>query len=75
MLHLFHFPYPEVAPSCFPSKIKPVKFSGQFLSEFFNEGKSTEEIEMTVAEALRMYLNKQDASGVIETQKSTYEHT
>ena len=45
-------------PGFFPSKIKPVKFSGQFLAEFFDEGKSSEEIEATVAEALRVYLSK-----------------
>jgi ParB family chromosome partitioning protein len=45
-------------PTYFPTKIKPVKFSGQFLSEFFDEGKSSEEIEATVAEALRAYLSK-----------------
>jgi len=45
-------------PGFFPSKIKPVKFSGQFLSEFFDEGRSSEEIEATVAEALRAYLSK-----------------
>jgi len=46
-------------------KIKPVKFSGQFLSEFFDESKSAEEIEATVAEALRAYFGKQNdnASG------------
>ena len=48
-------------PAFFPTKIKPVKFSGQFLSEFFDEGKSAEEIEATVAEALRVYLRKQEA--------------
>ena len=45
-------------PGFFPSKIKPVKFSGQFLSEFSDEGRSSEEIEATVAEALRAYLSK-----------------
>jgi len=45
-------------PSYFQTKIKPVKFSGQFLSEFFDESKSSEEIEKTVAEALRAYLEK-----------------
>ena len=40
-------------------KIKPVKISGQFLAEFFDENKSTEEIEEIITEALKMYLNKQ----------------
>ena len=45
-------------PSFFSTKVRPVKFSGQFLSEFFNEEQSAEEIESVVAEALRAYLNK-----------------
>lgn len=46
-------------PSFFPTKVKPIKFSAQFLSEFFDEGKSADEIEATVAEALKVYLNRQ----------------
>jgi len=42
----------------FPTKMKPVKFSRQFLSEFFDESKSSKEIEEIVAEALRAYLGK-----------------
>jgi ParB family chromosome partitioning protein len=42
----------------FPAKVKPVKFSGKFLSEFFSEDESVEKIESIVAEALRAYLNK-----------------
>jgi len=45
-------------PGFFPNKVKPVKFSGQFLSEFFNEQQSVEEIEGVVVEALRAYKNK-----------------
>lgn len=45
-------------PSYFPTKVKPVKFSGRFLSEFFDDRKSAEEIEETVAEALRAYMNR-----------------
>jgi len=47
-------------PVYFRIKIKPVKFSGQFLSEFFDESKSAEAIEATVAEALRAYFGKQN---------------
>jgi len=46
-------------PGFFELKVKPIKFSGQFLSEFFDENKSAEEIEEVVAEALRAYLRKQ----------------
>jgi ParB family chromosome partitioning protein len=45
-------------PQFFPAKVKPVRFSGQFLSEFFNEGQSEEEIEDVVAKALRQYFSK-----------------
>jgi len=45
-------------PGLFPTKIKPVKFSGQFLSQYFNENQSYEEIENTVAKALTMYFSK-----------------
>ena len=42
-------------PTYFPAKVRPLKFSGQFLAEFFDESMSAEEIEATVAEALRAY--------------------
>jgi ParB family chromosome partitioning protein len=42
-------------PGFFPAKVKPVKFSGKFLSEFFDATQSADEIESTVAEALRQY--------------------
>ena len=45
-------------PSFYPPKVKPVKFSGEFLSEFFESYRTPEEIEETVAEALRAYFNK-----------------
>jgi ParB family chromosome partitioning protein len=45
-------------PQYFESRVKPVKFSGKFLSEFFDESKTPAEIEATVAEALRAFLNK-----------------
>jgi ParB family chromosome partitioning protein len=45
-------------PGFFPAKVKPVKFSGQFLSQYFNENQSSEEIEDVVAQALTMYFSK-----------------
>lgn len=45
-------------PEHFEIKVKPVKFSGKFLSEFFDETKSAKEIEETVAAALKAYLNR-----------------
>jgi ParB family chromosome partitioning protein len=39
----------------FPTKVKPVKFSGQFLSQYFDEKQSSEEIESVMAEALARY--------------------
>jgi hypothetical protein len=42
-------------PGFFPTKVKPVKLSGQFLSQHFTEFQSTEEIESVIAEALEQY--------------------
>jgi hypothetical protein len=39
-------------------KRKQIKLSTDFLSEFFDDDKSEEDIQATVAEALRMYLNR-----------------
>jgi len=39
----------------FGSKVKPIKFSGQFLSQFFDENQSSGEIESIVTEALKQY--------------------
>jgi len=47
-----------IVPKVASTKVKPVQFSGQFLSEFFDESKSAAEIEATVAEALREYFDK-----------------
>jgi len=48
-------------PGFFPTKVKPVKFSGQFLSQYFSEEQSTEEIENVVGEALKMYFSSQNS--------------
>ena len=40
----------------FPSKIKPVIFSGQFLSQFFEESTSESEIRSVIGKALEEYL-------------------
>ena len=42
----------------YPVKIKPMKLSEQFLSRYFNEKQSTEEIENLLAEALEQYFSK-----------------
>jgi ParB family chromosome partitioning protein len=42
-------------PGYYLSKIKPIKFSGKFLSEYFNESQSTEEIESVIEEAIKYY--------------------
>ena len=42
-------------PGFFPPKVKPVKLSGQFLSQHFNPGQSAEEIESIIAKALEQY--------------------
>ena len=39
----------------FGSKIKPIKFNGKFLSQFFVENQSSEEIESTIEEAIKLY--------------------
>ena len=44
-------------PGFFPEKVKPVKLSGQFLSQYFNESQSAEEIESVMAEALAQYFS------------------
>ena len=40
------------------SRVEMVKLNKQFLSKYFNEDKSLEEIEDTISNALKMYLNK-----------------
>lgn len=42
-------------PGYFGAKMKPIKFSGQFLSQYFTNTQSPEEIEEVVAEALAQY--------------------
>jgi ParB family chromosome partitioning protein len=42
----------------FPAKVNPIKFSGKFLSEYFNEGQSAEEIESVIKEAIKQYMSK-----------------
>ena len=42
----------------YPAKIKPLKLSGQFLSQYFNSNQSMEEIEKTIAKALEFYSQK-----------------
>jgi ParB family chromosome partitioning protein len=42
----------------FPAKVKPIKFSGKFLSQYFSEGQSAEEIESVIKEAIKQYLGK-----------------
>ena len=44
-------------PGYFGAKVKPVKFSGQFLSQYFSESQSSEEIESEVAKALELYFS------------------
>jgi ParB family chromosome partitioning protein len=44
-------------PGYFGVKIKPVKLSGQFLSQHFKLGQSVEEIEKIIAEALERYFS------------------
>lgn len=46
-------------PGYYLAKIKPVKLSGQFLSQHFNEKQSTEEIESVISDALEMYFSNQ----------------
>jgi ParB family chromosome partitioning protein len=42
-------------PDFFGTKVKSVKFGGQFLSQYFNETQSAEEIENVMTEALKQY--------------------
>jgi ParB family chromosome partitioning protein len=42
-------------PDFIPAKVKPIKFSGEFLSNYFFENQSAEEIQSEVAEALKQY--------------------
>jgi len=44
-------------PGFFTSKVKPVKLSGKFLSPYFNENQSTEDIESVIGEALERYFS------------------
>ena len=44
-----------LAPGYFGRKVKPVKFSGEFLSRYFSWEQSEDEIEEVVAEALARY--------------------
>jgi ParB family transcriptional regulator, chromosome partitioning protein len=44
----------------FPEKIKPLKLSGQFLSQHFNPDQSIEEIEKIIAKALDQYFTNQN---------------
>ena len=47
-------------PGYFGVKVKPVKFSGQFLSQYFNEGESPEKIESVMTEALEQYFTNKN---------------
>jgi len=42
------------------TRLKPVKLGGQFLSQYFKEGQSPEEIESIIAEALGRYYSDSD---------------
>lgn len=41
----------------FPRKVKPVKLSGQFLAQYFNQEQSSEEVEKIIAVALEQYFS------------------
>jgi len=45
-------------PGYFGKKVKPIKFSGKFLSQYFTFDQSAYEIECIVAEALEQYFAK-----------------
>jgi ParB family chromosome partitioning protein len=45
-------------PGHFDAKVKPVKLSGQLLSQHFKPEQSAEEIEKVIAEALRWYFKE-----------------
>jgi ParB family chromosome partitioning protein len=44
-----------------PTKMKPIKFSGKFLSQYFNEEQDPKEIEDIVAQALQKWFNEQNS--------------
>jgi len=44
----------------YPAKVKPVKLSGQFLSQHFRPSQSAEEVEGIIAEALEAYFSKRN---------------
>ena len=46
-------------PGLLPAKVKPVKLSGEFLSQHFNDTQTTEEIEQIISEALEQYYSAQ----------------
>ena len=45
-------------PGYFPTKIKPLKLGGEFLSKHFKENQNPEEIESVIAQALEQYFSK-----------------
>ncbi|WP_371375509.1 ParB/RepB/Spo0J family partition protein [Sporomusa aerivorans] len=45
----------------FPVKGKPVKLSGQFLAQYFNQDQSVEEVEKVIAVALEQYFSNQSS--------------
>ena len=45
----------------FPVKVKPVKLSGQFLAQYFNQDQSVEEVEKIIAVALEQYYYSQSS--------------
>jgi ParB family chromosome partitioning protein len=49
-------------PGYFPTKIKPLKLSGQFLSQYFDENQSAEEIDGVIAQALEQYFSSRSNS-------------
>ncbi len=46
-------------PLHYPAKVKPVKLSGEFLSQHFKANQSAEDIESVIAEALAQYFERQ----------------
>lgn len=45
----------------FPAKVKPVKLSGQFLLQYFNQDQSAEEVEKIISVALEQYYSNQSS--------------
>lgn len=45
----------------FPVKVKPVKLSGQFLAQYFNQDQCVEEVEKVIAVALEQYFSNQSS--------------